>query len=141
MCPAAIAQIARLALMQIQTRLNAFYARRVLGVVESELTISRPAKIVLLGNTRPQRVLQKSQGVIYAVLAGFRAKRERLCKGEIARIATKANTEQETISIPRRATIVLKASTRTRRVKRRACRACPASSATRRGCWNATSVL
>ena len=54
--PAAIAHIARLALMQIQTRLNAFYARRVLGAVKSELTISRPAKIVLLEDIRLQWV-------------------------------------------------------------------------------------
>ena len=49
---AGVAQIAKPDLSQIKTGRNAFCVKRVSGVVQSALTIFRPAKTVLLEDTR-----------------------------------------------------------------------------------------
>jgi hypothetical protein len=52
----AIAQIARLAHMQIKTRLIAHYVHKPLGAIQSELTISQHVATVRLGFTQRQKV-------------------------------------------------------------------------------------
>ena len=73
-----IAQIAVEALTQVRTRQNACCARRVLGAALSEQMTLRRAKTVQSEDIRLPLEFQNSQGVINAVLEGFRAKMERL---------------------------------------------------------------
>ena len=63
-----IAQIVVEALMQWTIR-NACYARRALGAVLSELTISRPARTVQSEDIRQPLEFRKSRDAMHAVLA------------------------------------------------------------------------